>query len=306
MKHNLSRKLIKDILIGVMLGVLLGAVLAALGYAPASTQAGQPFTVQDIAAANGTVSVPLTTKSSPADVLALMRQSYQNWQTFDGVATTIFRDEQTGKEILSMDRVQVEQFGKIRVETGSADASPSRIFVSTGTTIFEEDLSRGIYTEYPVPADLQSLEKWGPPAAPGGTDRFVVPHPMEGLIPSVVGGYIYPIGLGQSMRPEEVTVVGEDTVAARKTVAILWQVQDAGTIYKKHRYWIDAQTGLILKVELYGNSKSDWDFMAAQTTFVSAQYDQPVKAQTFVFTPAEKVQRIAQEQYYERQSEPAH
>jgi len=291
------RRILQDVGIGIILGVTLGLVLAALGYVPSTAQASHPFTVQDIAAAGGTINLPLTDHSSSSDVLTLMKQSYRHWKTFSGEATTIQRNDQTGKEVSFVEHINIEQPGKVHLEVGRSNSALSQAFVSDGNTISQENLDRNLYTQYKMPFDAQSLNRWGPPAAPGGASSFVVPHPMEGVIPSSLGGYIYSVGLGQSMRPEEVSVIGEDIVAGHKTVVILWQVQDSDTLYKKHHYWIDVETGLILKTEIYGNSKGTWDSWSEQTTFVTAEYDQVLHAETFAFHPNANSKRLSLEEF---------
>jgi outer membrane lipoprotein-sorting protein len=108
---------------------------------------------------------------------------------------------------------------------------------------------------------------------------------MEGFLPFGLGGYLYPHGLAQSVMQWKSSVEGTDIIAGRETIIILLQAtDDKGVLMKKHKYWIDSRTGLVLQSQIY--LEYDWDKWVEQTTFTSIKYHVSLAAQTFAFQPA--------------------
>jgi len=276
----------KDLLIGGLAGIVIAAAIVAFRLYPASASANQPVTVQDIAANAPLPALPLAATSSLEDVTALMLNSHTLWRTLQAKAITISSSTTTSPNPASSEIV-IAQYGKFRVDFGPIEGLPTFTTISDGQKIWEQNAGSKTYSEHAVPEFAKSPEKFDPPAPPSGGAPFTVPHPLEGLIPSVLGEFSYPHGLAQSFRQWKAEVIGIDKVAGRDVVVILWQIEKEGVIGKKHKYWIDALTGVVLKSEIYG-FKGDWNEWYTQTTVTNIVYDQPIPAETFTVQSASR------------------
>jgi hypothetical protein len=268
------------------------ALIGILHFDDLGVFAGQPITIPNLAANAGTPPVRLTATSSPQQVIALMLSSHTRWRTLQAKGTSVIvADPRTNTLQTDYREIEIEQYGKVRAQSGPLDQPPTFIWISDGNTMWAEDLIRGTYTETPVPKSVRSLETYGPPMPPPDGQAFVVRHPLEGIIGSALAEYVFPHGLAQSFSRGELGVVGTDRIAGRDTVVVLWQVRTNGTLGKKHKYWIDARTGVILKSEGYAEIP-DWDRWVEQTAVSSIIYDQPISPEVFTFQPASGARRI--------------
>jgi hypothetical protein len=161
--------------------------------------------------------------------------------------------------------------------------------------IWEESLERRTYVERRVPEFARSLENYEPPMPPPDGKAFVVHYPLDGLIGSVLSELIYPHGLAQAMNPDKVDIVEADVVAGRDTIVLLRQAIDSkGALFKKHKYWIDAKTGVMLKQEGYAET-TGWNKWVQQTAFINIAYDRPIPSEKFTFLPAPGVKQVTPE-----------
>jgi transcriptional regulator with XRE-family HTH domain len=236
---------------------------------------------EEKAAANA----PLNAQPAPQEVAALMLTSHTKWRSL--VAQVLTLGNPGG--VLISSNITIQSSGKIRVTKGPLD-KPTSEWISDNTTFWEIDNSHHVYTQNAVPEAVRSFDTYNPPTPPGDGENFVVPHPLEGFIPLGLGGYIFPHGLAQSLMQWESSVEGTDVIAGRETVIILSQVIEEGVVLKKHKYWIDSQTGLVLQSESY--AQADLDHWAEQTTFTSIKYDAPIAVQTFTFQPTSDMKRV--------------
>lgn len=269
-----------------VVGLSIIAVISIWHFDAMQVLAGQPITIPYLAANAPLPTTPLTLRSSPQQVIALMLNSHTRWHTLQAKATTVMViDYRTNTRETRARDIQIEQYGKVRAQSGLAGQPPTFIWISDGKTMWAEDLIRGTYAEEPMPESARSLETYGPPMPPPDGQAFVVRHPLEGIIGSALAEYVFPHGLAQSFSRGELDLVGTDRLAGRDTAVVLWQVRRDGGLVKKHKYWIDAQTGIILKGEVYAEVPG-WDRWVEQTTVTNIVYDQPIAPETFIFQPA--------------------
>lgn len=283
----------RDLAISAAVGIIIAATIITFRLGAFGVSAGQPVTIPDIAANAPAPLAPLTVKASRQEVIALMLNSHSKWRTIEGKATTLWRADGTSPIQSSETVIQVQQFGKVRVESGPVGAPPTYVWVSDGNMIWEENPQHNTYIERRVPESARSLETYGPPAPPADGKAFVIRYPLDGLIGSVLSEFIYPHGIAQAMGSDKLEIVGADNVAGRDTVVVLRQgIDSKGILYKKHKYWIDARTGAMLKREGYGES-TGWDKWVEQTTFTSIVYDRPIPSEKFIFRPSPGAKQLA-------------
>jgi hypothetical protein len=268
------------------------ALIGVLHFDALGVFAGQPITIPNLAANAVMPPVRLTATSNPQQVIALMLNSHTRWRTLQAKGISmIVADLRTNTLQTDYREIQIEQYGRVRAQSGPLDQPPTFTWISDGNIMWAEDLIRGTYTEEPVPESVRSLETYGPPMPPPDGQAFVVRHPLDGIIGSALAEYVFPHGLAQSFSRGELDVVGTDRVAERDTVVVLWQVRKNGALGKKHKYWIDARTGVILKGEGYAEIPG-WDRWVEQTVVGNIIYDQPISPEAFTFQPAPGAKRI--------------
>ncbi len=276
----------------IVMSTSIVALIGVLHFDALGVFAGEPITIPNLAANAGTPPVRLTAASSPQHVIALMLNSHTRWRTLQAKAVSVMvADLRTNTLQTDYREIQIEQYGKVRAQSGPLDQLPTFIWISDGNIMWAEDLIRGTYTEDPMPDSVRSLETYGSPMPPPEGQTFVVSHPLEGIIGSALAAYVFPHGLAQSFGRGELEVVGTDRIAERDAVVVLWQVQRNGILAKKHKYWIDARTGVILKSEIYAEIPG-WDRWVEQTVVDNIIYDQPISPEAFTFQPAPGVKRI--------------
>jgi hypothetical protein len=290
MKQRLMRLKVKpkDLLLGAGIGIVLAMVATVIRLGPQGVMASVPFTFQDIVASVPTPNAPLNAKSTPREVAALMLNSHTKWASLSAQMVTLY----TGGAITTT--IVMQQSGQIHITT--VPLNPDVIsdeWISDGVTQWEINHTRRVYTQSPVPEEVRPLniDKYNPPAPPGDGENFVIPHPMAFFLPYALGDYIYPHGLAQSVMQWKSSVEGTDIISGREAVIILLRaIDDKGVLMKKHKHWIDSQTGLVLRTEVY--LEYDWDKWVEQTTFTSIKYNVPLAAQAFAFQPVPELKLV--------------
>lgn len=288
MKQRLTHLKVKpkDLLVGAGIGIILAGIATVIRLGPQGVMASVPFTFQDIVASVPTPNAPLNAQSTPQDVIALMLNSHTKWSSLSTQMVTLY----PGGAITST--IVIHQSGQIHITQRPLNPDViSDEWISDGVTQWEINHTRQVYTQNAVPEYVRSLDKYNPPAPPGDGENFVVPHPMGLFLPYALGDYVYPHGLAQSIMQWKSSVEGTDVISGRETVIILLQAtDDKGVLMKKHKHWIDSQTGLVLQTEYY--DERDWDNWGMQTTFTSIKYNVPLTAQTFTFQPAPELKLV--------------
>lgn len=276
-----------DTLIGIAAGIILAAIFVAVQLDGQVVNARQSVTIPEIAQDVPTPNIPLTIVSSPDEVIALMLNSHTRWQTIQANAITTFSSSSWQTNI------QLEQYGKGRGDFGAVDLEPEFSWISDGDTLWQVNLTEKTYEEISLPEDIKSLESFGPSSLP--TDEahtYIVGHPLESTFPSILSPFFFPHGLAQSISHWQVEVIGFDTIAGRDTIILLAQVfDDEGQLIKKHEYWIDTSTGLILQSQTYSEA-TGWDEWYEQTTITDIAYNVEFSADTFEFVPAPDLKNV--------------
>jgi len=115
------------------------------------------------------------------------------------------------------------------------------------------------------------MEAFNPPNVPSDT---VYPYPLSGFLGTPVSDLIFPAGLAQ--RGGEYRQTGQESVAGRQAYVVEWS-REAGKIID--RFWVDQQTGVILRQQNYGKQNSVSPVNDFQATYIEIDSDLP--ADTF-------------------------
>lgn len=101
----------------------------------------------------------------------------------------------------------------------------------------------------------------------------VYPHPMVGMGLGFAGDYIFPAGFAQRVGRFE--LIAEEPILERQTWVVDWlDLMNGGE--RRNRFWIDQQTGLILKSWEYGEGE-----ITGEVEFLSLVLDEPISDEAF-------------------------
>ena len=131
-------------------------------------------------------------------------------------------------------QVWLQQPAKARVLNGPMDGVPAVFWVSDGEkTRSGEDVR---------------IEPYNPPT---GESNSVYPHPMTYIMPTPLSSLLFPAGLAQ--RGGSYVPVAIETIAGREALVVDWDAP-FGTVID--RFWVDTQTGVILRQQNRGKDGS--------------------------------------------------
>lgn len=236
---------------------------------------------------------PLTSRSKPEDVIALMIHSHTLWRTLQAEVLVSWPDAQGAAQTF-VETVTVEQYGKVHLEHGPVGGEPTFLWVTNGVDVWQVNLEDQTYTLQAVPASMRSLEAWSPPLLPADPDpsQVVIPHPLEVQIPSLLASKLFPLGTAQAIRDGRLSVLGEDNVAGRKVVLLRVENIREGELDSTELLWVDATTGVILKYEPYVGLPSSGQWFD-RVEFLSVVYDEPIPGDPFTFHPAPHFREVS-------------
>ncbi len=127
-----------------------------------------------------------------------------------------------------------------------------------------------------------------PPPVIATDPNGIPPSPPESFIPNPLVDLIYPIGLAS--RPGTYAPVGSMLIAGRP--AYILEYTPAGASNRLDRFWLDAQTGVLLGWQNF--TKPDGRYLSAETMFTAIAYDIPLPDSLFTLDahlPADFAQR---------------
>ncbi len=268
----------RDWIIGITAGILLSVLAATSGIARRV--------------------VPAYASDDAASVRELMLRSHTTWNTLEGEAVTVWHaDGRTETWHTSFYLAQpndgylewtIEPDGKTFQWFGSAQG------------FYLIDVQQKAYTRLPArnrrafEAELQTL----PTSLDGVEADTVYRHPFGAQIPSVLGEYLYPGSMAQG--PGEYALLGRDTLLGRPVYHLQYRHSDPeGTSTVRAEYWVDAQTGIILKSVQYGGP--DMQSIVEETTITAITFNGTLDAGVFRYQPAPGMEEISPEVYFSQQ-----
>jgi outer membrane lipoprotein-sorting protein len=200
------------------------------------------------------------------EIQQLMLQSHTRWNSLQaGAVASLFPPAGTNAEAQNTSvQVWIEQPGKARVIDGPVDQAPNHIFISDGQ-------NTRLNNEPPQPLPPSVLETF---VAPTALTDTVTPHPLSGFLGTPVSDLIFPTGLAQ--RGGEYRLVGKESAAGREAYVVEWGRAPGELI---DRFWVDTQTGVILRHQSYG--KEDSVTPVSDIRLTSVQFDQDIPDDLF-------------------------
>jgi hypothetical protein len=189
----------------------------------------------------------------------LMLYSHENWNTIFVEATGRWYsgDAANSLNIEERHQVWIRRPFHMLAFSGPVLGAPGALYVSDGGAYRLPGASPEIFPEYIT----------NPPPAPAVDAEGIPAQPPETFIPNPLLELIYPIGL--SARPGEYTPIGAAVIANRPAYILEWTPAFASQ--RLNRFWLDAQTGLILRLESY--TKPDGRYLTQEIEVTSIAYD---------------------------------
>lgn len=237
-------------------------------------------------------SQPLTVNSSPDDVLGLMLDSDQTWDSLVAEYTLTDTDANTGQKQTQAQRFWLDKKGELaRVEI---DGSAPITFVRGAATIRQEKRNKKIYSDTQIPSTFK-YDDFNPRKWLTDNPSGVYLHPFGKALPTGYYDFLYPTAIAQDLIMNQATglesikVVGVAEVAGRKTVII-------SRMPKNHLYWVDVETGVILRAQYIGEA-SQWQ---VQFEAQSIAYGVKIPASVFQYTPSKDARMVTPSEYQDQ------
>jgi len=281
-------KKIKDILFGVLGGILAG-MLVLLAFSSVSAISNE----QKILSIRPLPSAPLTQNNSVDDVLTLMLESDQKWDTMVADYVLSTKDSENVDQIYQEDqKFWLSKKGEwARVEI-STDGTPLIVFVRDASTLNQENKKYKVYFNENI-SDVFLYNDFNPRQLLLDTGPAVIYlHPYGKALPTGYYDFLYPTAIAQSMIShraegiEDIQIVGEDEIAGRKVVVI-------SRMPKNHLYWVDAVTGVVLRVQYIGN----FDSWQVQFEVQNISFDEHIPGSVFQFLPDKDSRKVDPVEY---------
>lgn len=270
-------------LITITLTLLLSACQPAATLSPSATLPEQP--TPTIAPAVAILSSPLPhptqTHTTPApgspveppanlpdgkSLQTLMLHAHENWTSVWVEATGRWYSGDEAKTLNSELRHQVwirRPFYMLAF-SGPLQGTPIALYVSDGSAYLIPGMDPQPFPEYIL----------HPPKMPS-VDTGMPIQPPESFIPNPLVDNLYPIGLAG--RPGEYLPIGAAVIANRPAYILEWTPEFASQ--RLNRFWIDAQTGIILRLEAY--TKPDGRYLTQEIEVTSILYDVEIPESLF-------------------------
>jgi hypothetical protein len=205
----------------------------------------------------------------------LMLNSHDYWRTLQVEATTTWYRE--GKEDFQVfTHAQIEGKDYVRFDMSQTNSEEPYLWLLNGSELYETNFEIGLversgnsvaainhdYTMYPQ--NINAINT-----------NVVYRHPIAMRVSSPVANYIYPTGFAQ--RANGFSLLGEETIAGRETWLVEWVDEAPSSL--RQLFWVDSQTGMILKtMSYYGKNL---DRLVEETVFTKVVFDEPISHEVF-------------------------
>ena len=221
--------------------------------------------------------LPLELDMDPEAVRQMLLFSHENWKSIfvDGVTSWYpngaSQPAQSTREQLWIDQ-SIPAYRRISGAAGGTDGGAAQNFyASDGKNILEMDLQTGSSQLSAMPYFSPTVAEFTPPLTFSDT---IYRHPLAGTIGSPFDDWIFPTGLGQ--REGTFKNVTVEEVAGRTCLVVDWFFPDG---IRASRYWVDAETGVLLKGQDFG--KGGGDDLQSEFVVNQVEYDLPLAESLF-------------------------
>ncbi len=234
--------------------------------------------------ANSSPAAPLSEPATPTPVMPpelkgdlaiqeLMLASHTRWRSLHAIYTTIQYPSTglTAEPDQQNVQVWVQLPAQFKVLVSRPKGGPQTVAICDGQNILD---SSGFQQSLPPAV----LEQFNPPNTPSDT---VYPYPLSGFLGTSVSDLIFPAALAQ--RGGEYRQTGQESVAGRQAYVVEWS-REPGKIID--RFWVDQQTGVILRQQNYGKQNSLSPVNDFQATYIEIDSDLPADIFSLAAVPA--------------------
>lgn len=276
----------------VLKGVLSGCIAALIAILTISRVLAYTSPLKKAFVIPARPTQALTVNSSPDEVLALMLESDQTWDSLEAEYQLTNIDPATGQAILEMQHFWLDKKGEwARVEIGGDNPL---IFVKSASSISRENINKKMYDQEEIPSTLK-YDGFNPRKSLLENSNAVTLHPFGKALPTGYYDFLYPTAIAQSLiinqatGLESIKIVGEEEVAGRKTIII-------SRMPKNHLYWVDVETGIILRAQYIGNA----DRWQTQFEAESIVYGEKMPTSIFQFVPSKDAKSVTSSEYQDQ------
>ena len=274
-----------DILKGIAIGTLAGLIaLITISGVSASPDSLSKLVIPSLP------SQPLTMNSSVDEVLALMLESDQKWDSLVAIYQLSIKDPETNEISVQNQSFWLDKKGEwARVETDGVDPV---LYVRNAATIAHEKHNQKIYFQTQTPNTFK-YNDFNPRELLLNASGAVYLHPYAKSLPTGYYDFLYPTAIAQSMITgqtegiQEIQVLGEDNIAGRPVILI-------SRMPKNHLYWVDVVTGVVLRSQYLGEA-DNWQL---QFEAQSIAFDVQIPGSTFQFVPSPNARPVGSSEFY--------
>ncbi|MBI2757582.1 MAG: hypothetical protein HYX49_02795 [Chloroflexi bacterium] len=280
-------KTLRNVLKGVLAGCIAALIaLLAIGTVLAYTNPLKHLSIP------ARPTQALTVNSSPDEVLALMLESDQTWDSLEAEYQLTNIDLTTGQTVTETQHFWLDKKGELaRLEINGDN---STTFVRNTTSLNQENKNKKKYYQVELPGTFR-YDGFNPRKWLLENPNAVYLHPFGKSLPTGYYDFLYPTGIAQSLITNQATglesikIVGEDQVAGRKTIII-------SRTPKNHLYWVDVETGIILRAQFIG----DADHWQTQFDAQSIIYGKKIPASVFQFVPSKDAKSVTPSEFQDQ------
>jgi hypothetical protein len=246
----------RDWIISITLGVILGVIL---GFSRIG---------------DGLKIIPVNAEDSNNYKRNLMLNSHSTWKTIKGTATISMINPRDDKQEQFVNIIEANNSDQGKLNVYDQSGQEILFWLANGTKIIESDENidnqqtfqqpNGQYFLDLLPNDISSID-----------NETVIRHPMATIIPSPIGDYIYSTGLAQ--RTGDYDWLGEEKLLNRATWILEYIKQnDTGDTTMHARYWVDQNTGIILKAQIFSTEFDTFGKIIESIEFTNIEFDGPI------------------------------
>lgn len=252
----------------ILLGILAGFSLAVI---TGSNLTPRPVSASAIGLpglTNNSIQ-PINTNSSVEDVVNLLKSSPSLWKTLEITYESEFRRPESDEVFWSsISQFKLESMGR-GLLTVTDNGKSTLNWVNDGKVLWTEYPSTETFRQSNLPTVFVDRINNGNAQSLAASSLNTAFDAGAFFIPSAFNEYIYPVSIGQELLKTQITEtvtqeieIGDIAkVCDRSALTIDRIAKDIETengIGRWHRYWIDIETGVLLKVEILDPSTGDW------------------------------------------------
>ena len=229
----------------VLAQLTIMAGLAACGVASTAPTAVATSVESGLAAAVPTTiaaGAPLSMNSTSDEIRLRMLMSHTYWSRLwiDSTLTAYLPDPVAVRQQLWVDQTT----SSFRLLSGPQEGKAGRMTVANGAQIRMLDFGTG-----QAETQTQTLVAPGDFNPSALVSDTIVPHPLAGQIGARLASLVFPTELAQ--RGGSYVATRAETVAGRAALVVDWFRQEGK---RPSRYWVDVETGVILRAEEFGKA----------------------------------------------------